>query len=362
MTNYLIKYGLSNFFTSSLKIEDLENIGKIICTHKKGFRVINNVGLELNAIIKGSFIHYKSSKSAELPKLGDFVILEHMNQDNTYIKYILPRKNELKRKLAGEKKEDQIIATNIDFAFVTNPIGEQFNIRKIERLILACRDSNIIPIIVVTKADLSKNINLETQELFETFSDIKIIITSLDNQDSTKEILEMLKNNKIGTFIGSSGSGKSTLTNILMKSAVQKTLSVSGDKDKGRHTTTHREMFLLESGGCIIDNPGIKEFALWLDNDDSIDKTFNDIAELAQQCKFSDCTHTKEPDCAVLQAIVEGSLSQDRLNNYLKLKFEEGNINLIKKKYEKKESTKAINKYYSQAIKFKKSKYIDDTY
>ena len=246
MNNYLIKYGLTNFFTADLSIEDLENIGKIISTHKKSFRVINNEGVELNAIIKGSLIHYKSSKTSDLPKVGDFVVLDNMEQDNTYIKYILPRKNELKRKLAGEKKEDQIIATNIDYVFITNPIGEQFNIRKLERMILACEDSNITPVIVITKADLAKDIKTETKEIFATFNNIKIIITAINNQDSVAEIKELLKNNKIGTFIGSSGSGKSTLTNMLLEDEVQKTLSVSGDKDKGRHTTTHREMFLLQ--------------------------------------------------------------------------------------------------------------------
>ncbi len=362
MTNYLIKYGLDDFYIKDLSKKDMHNVAKIISIHKKCFRVINSEAKELNAVVKGSFIHYKLNVSSNLPKLGDFVVLDSMNQDNTYIKYILPRKNELKRKLVGEKKEDQIIATNIDYAFVSNPIGEQFNIRKLERLILSCKDSNIVPIIVITKSDLSQDIQKEIEGITNIFSDIKIIPTSFKKQESIKKIAEILKDNKVGAFIGSSGSGKSTLTNMLLNSEVQKILSVSGDKDKGRHTTTHREMFLLKDGGAIIDNPGIKEFGLWLNNESSIDNTFSDILELAKSCKFNDCSHNKEPNCAVKKAIKEEIISEERFNSYLKLKLESNDIKLIKQKHEKKESTKAIKKKYSQSIKFKKSKYMDDTY
>lgn len=360
MENYLIKYGLTNFYTQNLPMEDITNIAKVISTQKKDFKVININGIELTAIVKGSLIHYKLDVASNLPKVGDFIVLEgNLNQDNIYIKTILPRKNELKRKLAGDKKEDQIIATNIDYAFVTNPIGEQFNIRKIERMILACQDSNIEPIIIITKSDLSNNIAIEKEELQSVFPDIKIITTAIDNQDSIKEITEILKDNKIGALIGSSGSGKSTLTNMLLKEAVQKTLSVSAEKDKGKHTTTHREMFLLESGGCIIDNPGIKEFGLWLNDESSIDNIFEDVLELASKCKFSDCTHTKEPNCFVKQALESGELSQERYNSYIKLKQESEDIDLVKQKHERKESKKAIKKHATQAIKFKKSQYMD---
>ncbi|MDR2008668.1 MAG: ribosome small subunit-dependent GTPase A [Alphaproteobacteria bacterium] len=347
----LTKYGLSSFFTENLTNEDRDNLGKVIAVHKKSFRVILNDGSEINAIAKGSLLHYKSKNTRELPKLGDFVVLNSIAETNAFIKCILPRKNELQRKLVG-KDENQIIATNIDYAFITISADMQFNIRKIERIVLAAEDSNIEPIIIITKADLAQNISQEISLLQDRFGSVQIIATSMAEIASVQPLKDLLQNNKVAAFIGSSGSGKSTLTNMLLGADLQKTLSV-GDTDRGQHTTTHREMFLLPSGGCIIDNPGIKEFALWLENNDSIDNTFADIAELARRCKFRDCTHTSEPSCAVIKAVAEGRLSADRYHNFLKIQAEEEDISLAKLKHERKESKKAISKELKSIKKYK---------
>ncbi|MDR0484616.1 MAG: ribosome small subunit-dependent GTPase A [Alphaproteobacteria bacterium] len=351
MENILYKYGLDNFFTNSLSQVDTDNLGKVVAVHKKSFKVIKGDGSEVNAIAKGSFIHYKSKNMAELPKLGDFVVLDLVQEQNAFIKYILPRKNALQRKIVGDKNENQIIVANIDYAFITIPLDEQFNIRKLERIILAADDSKIEPVIIITKSDLSSNIPLALLE--ERFKNIQIIITAMQNIESIIPIKNLLKNNKVGAFIGSSGSGKSTLTNMLLNATTQKTLAV-GNQDKGKHTTTHREMFLLNSGGCIVDNPGIKEFALWLENEESIDNSFADIKNLAENCKFRDCTHTNEPNCAVIKAIEDGILDLDKYHNFLKLKSEEEDTALAKLQQQRKENQKNISKHIKNIKKFGK--------
>ncbi|MCL2567259.1 MAG: ribosome small subunit-dependent GTPase A [Alphaproteobacteria bacterium] len=351
--NTLIKYGLDSFFTENLSIKDMENLAKVIAVYKKSFKVIMGNGNEINAIAKGSFIHYKSKNITELPKLGDFVVLDSLQENNAFIKYILPRKNELQRKYAGVN-ENQIIAANVDYAFIAISADKQFNVRKIERMVLACEDSKIEPIIVLTKSDLSNDILLEMNLLKERFHDIKIIATSMKDAESIQPLKLLLENNKVGAFIGSSGSGKSTLTNMLLGEVIQKTLAV-GDNDRGQHTTTHREMFLLKSGGCIIDNPGIKEFALWLEDESSLDNTFAEIKDLARECKFRNCSHTVEIGCAVIKAVAEGRLSKDRYYNFLKLKNEEEEVSIERLKQSRRESKKNISKHIKDIKKWKKN-------
>ncbi len=358
----LYRYGLDDFFINKLeKVSDFQFLCKVIAVHKKKFKVVDDNGREYSALIKGSTIHNRLVKQINLPKLGDFVVVESNNQDSScFVKYVLPRKNELKRKMPHDNSE-QIIFSNVDYIFITNPVGEQFNLRKVERMVLACIDAAIIPVIVITKADTSENIALLEAEMHKSFPDLIIIVTSFIDNSSIKHIELLLSQHKVGAFIGSSGSGKSTLTNMLIKENIQKTLSTSGDKQKGKHTTTHREMFLLENGGCIIDNPGIKEFGLWLNNEDSIDNTFADIQELSLFCKFKNCTHTVEPGCNIIDALSKGQLDKARYNNYLKLQQEEGAISLVKSLHNKKQEEIKIHKKYKNKEK-KNSKILDNQY
>lgn len=260
----LEKYGLDNFFVNQLGT-NFSLIGKVLFCSKSSYKIIAEDGLERFTTLKSS-TYYKTNM---LPKVGDFVIFEEPITNSYVITSILERKNVLKRKLIGKHNKEQIIVANVDYAFITLPLDEQYNIKKTERIISACVDSNIEPVIVITKLDLSKNLLKDKQQVSTHFPAIKVIVTSMKLKDTITPIINLLKNNKTGVFIGSSGTGKSSLTNLILGYQKQKTSYVSKEKSKGRHTTTSKELFLLETGGCVIDTPGIREFALWLDNEES---------------------------------------------------------------------------------------------
>ena len=347
--NILTKYGLSDFFINQVDNNNIKYLGRIIQEHKKSFVVITHNGI-VNAIVKGTLLNYESIYQSQLPKVGDFVLLEEhnntiINGDNyVFIKSILNRKTLLKRKLIG-KNQDQIIATNLDYAFVCIGCDMQFNIPKTQRIITACIDCNIEPIILLTKADLSGDIVNQLEEIQGAFENIPVHPISILNINSIEIINTILQQNKTGVLIGSSGCGKSSITNILLNEAIQKTQVVSKDQDKGKHTTTSRTIFLLPQGGCIVDTPGIKEFALWLDNEDTIDDVFADIKKLALSCKFSNCRHgVNQRDCAIQDAIQRNEISQKRVDEYLKLKTESQNINLHSKTYQRKISQRELSK------------------
>jgi ribosome biogenesis GTPase len=338
--NLLDQYGLINY-QNFKPISDTKNLARIIFVAKNSYKALTNDGIVV-CFVKGSNIHYKFNSDSELPKVGDFVFLQN-NTDNIninnhyFIKQILPRKNTLKRKIAGEQQKEQIIATNIDYAFITISLDEQFNVIKAKRILISVLDSNIKPVFILTKSDLTSDIEAKKIEVSDYFKDIidnlEIIATSIIDPITIKPIYKFLYNKdqnliNTGVFIGSSGSGKSSIINILLNSNIQKTADVSNLEQKGRHTTTSREMFLLPPqegniyGGIIIDTPGMREFGLFLDDNNAIDQGFKQISELSLKCKFHNCSHTNEPHCAVQDAILNNLLNQEQLNEYRKLKHQ----------------------------------------
>ena len=345
-------YGLNDYFIKQITIEQQEFLAKVISVNKRSFKVITRLGIR-NAIIKGSNIHFKDIVN-NIPKVGDFVILEDLqeNDDNFFITQILERNSVLKRTLVGKNNEDQIIATNIDYAFIFLPCDLQFNLKRIERIVIACNDGNIIPIILMSKTDVPLDLNDLINKTNAYFPNVQILKTSMFNKESIEEIQNLLKPNLTAVFIGNSGAGKSTLTNILLNEDIQKVKEVSNLEDKGQHTTTSRHLFLLPHGGAIIDTPGIKEFGINLDSSKALQQNFQDIQDIAISCKFSNCTHNNEPSCAVKQAITEGVLSQEKFNNFMKLSLE--NEESMQGKQEKKRNNKKkININAKEASKFK---------
>jgi ribosome biogenesis GTPase len=346
----LVKYGLDNFFTKQVQDNSLDFLARVICSHKKNFDVITNNGMK-KALIKGSSIHYNNLFENSLPKVGDFVLLDahdDLLNDTYFIKSILERKSILRRKLIGKEMQEQILATNVDYAFVCLSTDMQFNIAKTQRIITACIDSNITPVIVLTKCDLVENPAILLETLHNNFSHL-IMGVSVKNSDSINKMADLLQGGKTGILVGSSGCGKSSITNILLQREAQKVQDTSMMQDKGRHTTTARTIFTLSKGGCIIDTPGIKEFALWIEDDESIDKSFEVIANLAKHCKFSDCSHTQEKGCAILLALENNQLDADSFNNYMKLKAEEKQVEIYKNQYNKKIKEKQLSKKVKQA-------------
>ena len=218
-------------------------------------------------------------------------------------------------------------------------LNNDFNINRLERYIAVAWDSMATPVIILTKSDLCEDINDKVKQIEEIAIGIDIIVTSSINEDGYDEVKKYIKSGITIAFIGSSGVGKSTLINKIMNKEVLKTNSIS-ESDKGRHTTTHRELFAIESGGVIIDTPGMRELGL-ISSD--VDKSFSNIEDLEKQCKFSDCTHKNEPKCAVREAIENGTLDPERLERYRKLKREEVH-NLLKSRQQDKKKMKSMLK------------------
>lgn len=291
-------------------------LGRISSQHRDLYKIITCKG-EVLGNISGSLRHSLEEK-IEYPAVGDWVVVEMVDSDKVIIKGILPRKTVIARKVAGFKMEDQIIATNIDKIFITMSLNNDFNLRRIERYINITWDSGATPIIILTKIDVCNDMKDKIKDLEEVAIGIDILAVSSLTGEGIEEVKNNICNNDSVVFIGSSGVGKSTLINKLMGIETQETSEI-GNNDKGRHTTTHRELMILPEGGVIIDTPGMREIQL---SQGDIESTFSDVEEIAKDCYFSDCKHNTEPRCAIKDAIEKGIISIERLRSYEKLKRE----------------------------------------
>jgi len=268
-------------------------------------------------------LRFSAIKRADFPAVGDWVAISEYDNDKVLIHSVFPRNTILERQSIGKQSEKQIIATNIDYAFIVQAVDRDFNINRIERYLTISNTSNVKPIIILNKIDLIND--SELTELITTVQErikqVPIIAISNEFKEEIGKLKEIMEKGKTYCLLGSSGVGKSTLLNNLSGKQLMKTDAISESSNRGRHVTSHRELHILKNGGIIIDNPGMREVGI-ADSTGGLEVTFETIAELSKSCKFKDCTHTTETGCAVVSAVENGEIDKSSYENYLKMERE----------------------------------------
>ena len=326
--------GWNSFFAQNFDhhFPQAYTVGRVAREQKNIYTLYTEWG-EIAAVISGK-MHYRAAGRAEFPAVGDWVVITHKNgEEKATIHDILPRKSKFSRKIAGKQTNEQIIATNIDTVFLVSGLDRDFNLRRIERYLILIWESGASPIIILNKADLCQEIEQRILEVESIAPYIPILVLTASENQGIDALLPYLVSGKTVALIGSSGVGKSTITNQLAQQEIQAVNSLRKD-ERGRHTTTNRELIILPSGGLLIDTPGMREIQIWNGNE-GFQETFSDINELANLCRFRNCQHDLEPGCAVQAAIANGSLDKRRFDSYQKLQQE---LNYIARKQDCKAS------------------------
>jgi ribosome biogenesis GTPase len=323
---------------------------RVIAQYRGKYRVKSDEG-EYWAEVTGKHI-YAASSQLDYPVVNDFVNIIELGHGQAVINEILPRKNVLTRKAAG-KDAVQPIAANVDTAFIVQAVDRDFNLNRFERYLTIVMAAKINPAFLLNKIDLisAQELAEKIAQIKDRFHDIKIITTSAAQENGIGALRKELQKGKVYCFVGSSGVGKSSLINNLLGKELLKTRLISAATKKGRHATTHRELFVLENGAMVIDNPGIREVGL-ADSGGAVENVFDEISDLAKGCKFDNCTHIHEPGCAVLAALDSGKLSKEKYENYIKLKKETDHYAMSS--LEKKQRDRSFNRIVKSFKKFKK--------
>lgn len=306
---------------------------------------------EILAEVSGRFRHEAPGPGA-FPVTGDWVAAApQAGGGRAIIHAVVPRRTRLSRKAAGPKPEEQVLAANMDVAFLVGALdgGRNANLRRLERWLTVAWDSGAQPVVVLNKADLCAEIELVTREVEAVAGGAPILVTSAADGQGLDVLREHVPTGRTAVLLGASGVGKSALINRLLESAAQDTAPVRAKDLRGRHTTTAREMFLVPRGGILIDTPGLRELALWVDNQ-GLAGAFPEIDVLAERCRFRDCRHEGEPGCAVQEALSIGALAVDRFENYVQLRRELAYLER-KTDFRAQQAEKAKSKQISKWIK-----------
>ncbi len=346
----LIQFGWDEWFEAMAHEKGLteHRLARVVAVDRDRFLVINESG-EFRAKLAGRFL-YMAGESVDFPCVGDWVYIQYSSSDMYGIIHdVIPRKSVLRRKAAGDVVEYQMIASNIDVALIVQSCHFDFNVNRLERYLVMVRNGNVYPVILLTKTDL---ISPETlPQLAEQISsagiNTEVIALSNVTGEGVDNVREILQSGKTYCLLGSSGVGKSTLINQLLGRNTLETKLVSGTGE-GRHTTVRRELIVLDNGAMLIDNPGMREFGI-LGAEEGMGDSFADVYALASKCKYSDCSHSNEPGCAVLRAVEEGILARAHYQNFIKLRSESEFHDLSY--LEKRKKDKAFGRYIKSVKK-----------
>lgn len=321
--------------------------GRVSIVHRSCYEIVSENGL-FQCELTGTMLYGK--QEAGLPCTGDWVIFQPFADGKGIIVDMLPRERTLYRKKSGTDSGRQAIASYVDKAFIVQSLDENFNVRRAERFMVQILEADISPSLILNKADLPFD-RRETEEAVKHLARrMPVFFTSVSRPETVGHLRESIRQGETVVFVGSSGVGKSSLVNALCGKPVLQTSHISRATGKGRHTSTRREMVLMDGSGVLIDTPGVREFGLAMDNPDTLAEVL-DIPDYAASCRFSDCTHTNEPGCAVLEAMAQGILDSAVYGNYLKMKREAQHFS--SSGHEKRKRDKSFSKLVEEVKKRK---------
>ncbi len=352
MNNNLSLYGWNDRLFQLKQSSPFHSLihGRVAVVHKTCYDVISEEGI-YQCELTGNMLFGKPEY--ELPCTGDWVIFQPFDESKGIIVDRLPRERTLCRRKSGTVAGRQVIASYVDKAFIVQSLDGNFNVRRAERFMAQVLEEGIQPVLVLNKVDLDDSLR-KMEEAIKHFSGrVQVFMTSLHQSDTILSLREFIAQGETVVFVGSSGVGKSSLINALCGRDILRTSEISESTGKGRHTSTRREMVLMESSGVLIDTPGVREFGLALDNPEILAE-MSGVSDYIELCRFADCTHTNEPGCAVIQAVNDGSLSRDVYESYLKLRREAWHFTTAE--HEKRKRDKSFSRIVDEVKKLKENR------
>jgi ribosome biogenesis GTPase len=323
--------------------------GRVSGQERRQYRLMCEQG-EMAAVAAGRLYH-KADDPEGLPAVGDWTVCRKSDAgDLAVIEKVLPRASSIQRKSAGQETITQVLAANVDVAFLVSGLDNDFNLRRIERFLTLSWESGARPVIVLNKIDLHEDISSFIDSVESIAYGLPLLKVSALNGVGVDDLREFLADGLTGVFLGSSGVGKSSLINHLLGENRQLVHEVREDDQRGRHTTTSRNLLMLPGGGLVIDTPGLREIQLW-NSPEGLKRSFDDIEQLALGCRFNDCAHEDEPGCAVREAIETGELDRSRFQSYRKLQKEQA---YLERKQDSRASRQASREFHRKVRTFHK--------